>query len=143
MSNISFKLKKVPSALTSRRLYSASVQTNGVVGHDELAESLAERTKQDVNLWKYFLNMLANEIDGQLLAGNRVKLGNLMTGFAVRGTFSNEDDEFDPSKHRLVATLRILDPLRSTIAAIVPKNVTRESRAPDVAQLKDLADKAV
>ena len=38
MNNMTFKLKKVSSALTSKRLYRASVQSNGVVGHDELAE---------------------------------------------------------------------------------------------------------
>ena len=124
MSNITFKLEKVSSALTSKRLYRASVQANGIVGHDELAERLAERTKQDANLWKYFLNMLADEIDGQLLEGNRVKLGRLLMGFSIRGTFANEDDPFDPKKHRLVTTLRMLDPLKSAIAKAVPENIT-------------------
>ena len=124
MNNITFKLKKVPSALTSKRLYRASVQTNGIVGHDELAERLAERTKQDANLWKYFLNTLADEIDGQLLEGNRVKLGHLLMGFSIRGTFSNEDDQFDPKKHRLVTTLRMLDPLKASIAEAIPENIT-------------------
>ena len=124
MNNVTFKLEKVSSALTSKRLYRASVQANGIVGHDELAERLAERTKQDANLWKYFLSMLADEIDGQLLEGNRVKLGRLLMGFSIRGTFTNEDDQFDPGKHRLVTTLRMLDPLKSAIADAVPENVT-------------------
>lgn len=124
MNNITFKLEKVSSALTSKRLYRASVQANGIVGHDELAERLAERTKQDANLWKYFLSTLADEIDGQLLDGNRIKLGRLLMGFSIRGTFANEDDPFDPAKHRLVTTLRLLDPLKSAIADAVPENVT-------------------
>ena len=62
MNNMTFKLKKVSSALTSKRLYRASAQSNGVVGHDELAERLAERTKQDTNLWKHFLDTLTDEI---------------------------------------------------------------------------------
>ena len=37
MSNIAFKLNKVSSALTSKRLYRASVQSAGVAGHEELA----------------------------------------------------------------------------------------------------------
>jgi hypothetical protein len=124
MNNITFKLKKVSSALTSKRLYRASVQANGIVGHDELAERLAERTKQDANLWKYFLNTLADEIDGQLLEGNRIKLGRLLMGFSIRGTFANEDDPFDPEKHRLVTTLRMLAPLKSAIVEAVPENIT-------------------
>ena len=124
MSNITFKLEKVSSALTSKRLYRASVQANGIVGHDELAECLAERTKQDANLWKYFLNTLADEIDRQLLEGNRVKLGRLLMGFSIRGVFTNEDDQFDPEKHRLVTTLRMLDPLKASIAEAIPENIT-------------------
>ena len=124
MNNITFKLKKISSALTSKRLYRASVQSNGVVGHDELAKRLAERTKQDANLWKYFLSTLADEIDEQLLEGNRIKLGRLLMGFSIRGTFTSEDDQFDPVKHRLVTTLRMLDPLKSAIAEAVPENVT-------------------
>ena len=97
---------------------------NGIVGHDELSERLAERTKQDANLWKYFLAMLADEIDRQLLEGNRIKLGRLLMGFSIRGMFVNEDDLFDPEKHRLVTTLRMLGPLKSAIAEAVPENVT-------------------
>ena len=124
MNNMTFKLEKVSSALTSKRLYRASVQANGIVGHDELSERLAERTKQDANLWKYFLDILTDEIDRQLLEGNRIKLGRLLMGFSIRGTFANEDDPFDPEKHRLVTTLRMLDPLKSAIAEAVPENVT-------------------
>ncbi len=124
MKSITFSLKRVPSALTGRQLYRASVQANGIVGHEELAELMAERTRQDASLWRYFLDVLGNEIDAQLLNGNRVKLGRLLTGFAIRGTFANEDDEFDPERHHLVATVQMLDPLREKMSAAVPENVT-------------------
>ena len=124
MNNIAFQLKKVPSALTSRQIYRASVQSAGTVGHEELATLIAERTKQDVKLWKYFLDVLADEVDNQLLQGNCVRLGHLLLGFAIRGTFANEDDEFDPANHRLVTTVRLFDPLKSKMAAEVPENVT-------------------
>lgn len=124
MSKITFKLEKVSSALTSKRLYRASVQSAGTVGHEELAALLADRTKQDAKLWKYFLDVLADEIDDQLLQGNCVKLGRLLMGFAIRGTFANEDDEFDPATHQLVATMRMLNPLKSKMAAEIPENVT-------------------
>ena len=124
MSNITFKLKKVSSALTDKRLYRASVQSASTIGHEELAALMAQRTKQDAKLCKYFLDVLSDEIDAQMLEGTRVKLGCLLMGFSIRGTFANEDDEFDPKKHRLVATLRMLDPLKSKMAEAVPENVT-------------------
>ena len=124
MSNITFKLKKVPSALTSKRLYRASVQSAGVAGHAELAARIAERTKIDAKMLEYILDVLADEIDEHLLNGDRVRLGRIHLGFAIRGTFANEDDEFDPATHRLVATLRMLDPLKSKMAAEIPENVT-------------------
>ena len=124
MNSIAFSLKKVPNALTDKHLYRASVQANGIVGHEELAKIMAERTKQDASLWKYFLDVLSGEIDNQMLEGNRIKLGRLFTGFAIRGTFNSEDDQFDPEKHQLVATVRMLDPLRNAMDAVVPENVT-------------------
>ena len=123
MNKIVYSLTKVSDALTDKTLYCAHVQTNGTLGVDELAERLAERTKQDVSLWKYFLDALGAEIRSQLLAGYRVNLGQLSTGFAIRGSFMNEDDQFDPTRHRLVATVRTLDPLKSALGAVSPENV--------------------
>ena len=124
MDNIMYSLTKVPDALTDKTLYFAHVQTNGTLGRDELAERLAERTKQDASLWKYFLDALSEEIKTQLLAGYRINLGQLTTGFAIRGAFMSEDDVFDPARHQLVATVRTLDPLRSAMSAVSPENVT-------------------
>ena len=123
MSNITFKLNKVSSALTSKRLYRASVQSAGVAGHEELAAHIAGRTKIDAKMIKYILDVLADEIDEHLLDGCRVRIGRLQLGFAIRGTFANEDDEFDPARHRLVATMRMFDPLKGKMAAEVPENV--------------------
>ena len=124
MDNIIFSLSKVPDAITDRAVYTAHVQTNGTLGRDELSERLAERTKQDVSLWKYFLDALSEEIGIQLIAGYRINLGQLTTGFAIRGAFRSEDDMFDPERHQLVATVRALDPLRSAMSAVLPENVT-------------------
>ena len=124
MDNIVFSLTRVSDAITDRTLYRASVQTNGTLGRDELAERLAERTKQDVSLWKYFLDALSDEIGIQLLAGYRINLGQLTTGFAIRGAFMSEDEAFDPARHQLVATIRTLDPLRGAMSAVLPENVT-------------------
>ena len=124
MDNIIFSLTRVSDAITDRTLYRANVQTNGTLGRDELAERLAERTKQDVSLWKYFLDALSEEIGIQLIAGYRINLGQLTTGFAIRGSFMSEDEAFDPARHQLVATIRTLDPLRGAMSAVLPENVT-------------------
>ena len=124
MDNIIFSLSKVPDAITERTVYTAHVQTNGTLGRDELAERLAGRTKQDVSLWKYFLDALSDEIMTQLLAGYRINLGQLTTGFAIRGSFMSEDEAFDPARHQLVATIRTLDPLKGAMSAVSPENVT-------------------
>jgi len=124
MDNIIFSLTKVSEALTDKTLYFAHVQTNGTIGRDELAELLAERTKQDVSLWKYFLDAFSDELSTQLLAGYRINLGQLSTGFAIRGAFKSEDDTFDPERHQLIATVRTLDPLKSRMAEVSPTNIT-------------------
>ena len=124
MDNIIFSLTRVSDAITDKTLYRANVQTNGTLGRDELAERLAERTKQDVSLWKYFLDALSDEIGIQLLAGYRINLGQLTTGFAIRGAFMSEDEAFDPARHQLVATIRTLDPLKGAMSAVLPENVT-------------------
>ena len=124
MNNITFSLNKVSKAVTKQPLYRASVQSNVLIDHAGLAERMAERTKQDAALWKYFIDVLSEEIDNQLLEGNRIKLGRFVTGFAIHGSFASEDEEFDPDRHKLVATVRMREPLKDKLAKIVPKNVT-------------------
>ena len=124
MDNIIYSLTRVSDAITDKVVYRANVQTNGTIRRDELAALMAARTKQDASLWKYFLDALSDEIGIQLLAGYRINLGQLCTGFAIKGSFMSEDEAFDPERHQLVATVRTLDPLRSAISAIRPENVT-------------------
>ena len=124
MDNIVFSLTRVSDAITDKTLYRASVQTNGTIGRDELAKRLAERTKQSASLWRYFLDALSDELAEQLLADYRVNLGQLTTGFAIRGAFMSEDEAFDPARHQLVATVRTLDPLKGAMSAVRPENVT-------------------
>ena len=124
MDNIVFSLTRVSDAITDKTLYRASVQTNGTIGRDELAKRLAERTKQSASLWRYFLDALSDELAEQLLAGYRVNLGQLTTGFAIRGAVMSEDEAFDPARHQLVATVRTLDPLKGAMSAVRPENVT-------------------
>ena len=122
--NIAFSLFRVPKAITEKPVYRAVVQANSILDHEELAKRIAARTKQEASLWKYFLDVLASEIETQLLAGNRVNLGRFAMSLAIRGKFDSEDEGFDPSKHKLAAVLRILKPFKDTIEAVVPENVT-------------------
>ena len=141
MKSVTFALKKVSSALTDKQLYRASVQSNAIVGHEELAKLMAERTKQDAATWRYFLDVLSDEIDRQLLEGNGVKLGRLLTGFSIRGTFTSEDERFNPKRHQLLVTLRTLDPLRKSLSAAVPENVIATGLTCLVSSVMDSATK--
>ena len=124
MDSIAFSLTRVSDAITDKTLYRASVQAKGTLGRDELAERMAARTRQEASLWRYFLDALSEEIGAQLLAGYRINLGQLSTGFAIKGSFLSEDEAFDPARHQLIATVRTLDPLRSSMLALSPENVT-------------------
>ena len=124
MSNIAFSLVKVSKGITQKPFYRAVVQSNGVVETDELAELMATRTKQEASLFRYFLNVLSEELETQLLEGRKVKLGRLEMNLAIRGTFTSEDEEFDSAKHKLATVVRALNPFRGTMAAVVPENVT-------------------
>ena len=125
MDNIAFSLTRVSKALSKKSVYRAVVQTNAVFGHEELAKRMAERTKQDAEYWKYIIDVLSNEIETQLLAGNRVNLGRFAMFLAIRGAFASEDAEFDPAKHRLAAIMRPQKDLRKAMDSIVPENVTK------------------
>ena len=124
MDSIAFSLTRVSDAITDKTLYRASVQAKGTLGRDELAERMAARTRQEASLWRYFLDALSEEIGLQLLAGYRINLGQLTTGFAIKGSFMSEDEAFDPERHQLIATVRTLDPLKSAMSAVLPENVT-------------------
>ena len=122
--NIGFSLQRVSKALSAKPYYRAVVQTKGIYGNEELAERLAERTKEAAVHWRYFLDALSGEIETLLLEGNRVTLGRLAMGLAIRGSFTSEDEEFDPSKHSLATVVRALKPFKDKLEAVVPENVT-------------------
>ncbi len=124
MATINYSLTPVSTEITGGdKLWRANVQTNGTVDADALAQKLADKTKQDKSLAVYFLNALNEELEKQILAGYRVNLGQLSTGFAIKGAFLSADDRFDPARHQLVATIRTLDPLKSALDNVSPENV--------------------
>ena len=123
-NNIAFSLQRVSKALSAKPYYRAVVQAKGIFGNEELAERLAERTKEAAANWRYFLNVISNEIETLLLEGNRVNLGRLGMSLAIRGSFASEDEEFDPSKHSLAAVVRALKPFKDKLESVVPENLS-------------------
>jgi len=124
MNKLIYSLTPVSTEFTGgAKVYRAVVQTNGTINQDQLATTLAEKTKQDKSLVQYFLLALNEELETQILNGYRVNLGQLRTGFAIKGSFTSEDDRFDAARHTLVATVNALDPLKSALAAIGAENV--------------------
>ena len=122
--NIEFSLHRVSKALSEKPYYRAIVQTKGIYGNEELAERLAERTKEAAVHWRYFLDALSSEIETLLLEGNRVNFGRFAMSLAIRGSFSSEDEEFDPSKHSLAAVVRTLKPFKDKLEVVVPENMS-------------------
>lgn len=125
MNKLMFSLTPVSEEFTgSADVYRASVITNGTIDQEQLATAIAERTKQDHSLAFYFILALNEELEKQIKAGYRVNLGQLSTGFAIRGSFTSEDDRFDPKRHTILPTIRALDPLKSALNEIGAENIT-------------------
>ena len=125
MNAITFSLVPVPEEIAAgRKVYRAYVKTNGTVDRETLVAALAKKTGQDISLAGYFVDAL-NEILGEkIVAGYRVNLGQLSTGFSIKGSFVSEDDRFDPRRHSVVPTVQALDPLKSALAAVGADNIT-------------------
>ena len=124
MATFTYSLTKVPDSFSGKTVYRGNVQTNGTLDKEMIAQRLAVRTKQDVALWRYFLDALNDELANEILAGYRVNLGQLSTGFAIKGSFQSEDERWDAEKHELIPTVRTLEPLHSALKAVKPENIT-------------------
>ena len=125
MDGIMFSLVPVADEISpNKKVDRAIVKTNGTKGKDELAKALAEKTGQDISLANYFLDALNEILAKEILAGYRVNLGQLSTGFAIEGSFTSEDDRFDARRHKVKATVKALDPLKSALAEVGADNIT-------------------
>ena len=125
MDGIMFSLVAVPEEIAGgKKVYRAYVKTNGTVDKEALAKALAEKTGQDVSLANYFLDALNEILAKEIVAGYRVNLGQLSTGFSIKGSFQSEDDRFDPKRHSVQPTIQALDPLKSALAAVGADNIT-------------------
>ncbi len=125
MATITYSLTPVSTEFTGtdNQVFRANVQTNGTINAEEFALRLAKKTKLDPSFARYFLQAFAEELRSQILAGYRVHLGQISTGFAIKGAFKSEDDRFDPARHTLIATIRTLDPLNSALSEVQPDNI--------------------
>ena len=122
---IMFSLVPVADEISpNKKVYRAIVKTNGTKGKEALAKALAEKTGQDISLANYFLDSLNEILAREILAGYRVNLGQLSTGFSIEGSFTSEDDRFDAKRHRVKATVQTLDPLKSALASVGADNIT-------------------
>ena len=125
MDGIMFSLVAVPEEIAGgKKVYRAYVKTNGTVDKEALAKALAEKTGQDISLANYFLEALNEILAKEIVAGYRVNLGQLSTGFSIKGSFQSEDDRFDPKRHSVQPTIQALDPLKSALAAVGADNIT-------------------
>ena len=125
MDGIMFSLVAVPEEIAGgKKVYRAYVKTNGTVDKEALAKALAEKTGQDVSLANYFLEALNEILAKEIVAGYRINLGQLSTGFSIKGSFQSEDDRFDPKRHSVQPTIQALDPLKSALAAVGADNIT-------------------
>ena len=125
MNGIMFSLVAVPEEIAGgRKVYRAYVKTNGTIEKEALVKALAEKTGQDISLANYFLDALNEILAKEIVAGYRVNLGQLSTGFAIKGSFASEDDRFDPKRHSVLPTVQALDPLKSALAAVGADNIT-------------------
>ena len=143
MDAIMFSLVPVADEISpNKKVYRAIVKTNGTKGKDELAKALAEKTGQDISLANYFLDALNEILAKEIVAGYRVNLGQLSTGFSIKGSFTSEDDRFDPKRHAVNPTIQALDPLKSALATVGADNIT-VGLACRVGSLMDFVTKAL
>ena len=125
MDGITFSLVPVADEISpNRKVYRAIVKTNGTIDKEALAKALAEKTGQDISLANYFLDALNEILAKEIVAGYRVNLGQLSTGFSIKGSFTSEDDRFDPKRHSVQPTVQALEPLKSALAAVGADNIT-------------------
>ena len=124
-NGIMFSLVAVPDEIAGgKKVYRAYVKTNGTIDKEALAKALAEKTGQDTSLASYFLDALNEILAKEIVAGYRVNLGQISTGFSIKGSFTSEDDRFDPKRHAVNPTIQALDPLKSALAAVGADNIT-------------------
>jgi len=122
-----FKNTKVSAELVPEgvdQLYQGHVVKAEAVSTDALAERIASRLKVDISVVRNILSAFGKQIEVAIASGERPVLdGVFTTRFVVNGAFDSEDDVWDASRNALGLAFITLDPVKSSVASIVPTNV--------------------
>jgi len=106
------------------QLYQGHVVKSDAVNAEALSQRVAERLKVDVAVVRNILSAFAAQLDDAIRNGERpVFDGVFTTRFVVNGSFDSEDDAWDASRNSLGLAFVTLDPVKGSVAGIVPTNV--------------------
>jgi len=120
--NTQVSAELVPEGVS--QLYQGHVVKSDAVSTEALAGRIAERLKVDVSVARNVVAAFAAEIDDAIRNGERpVFDGVFTTRFVVSGAFDSEDDAWDASRNSVGLAFVTLDPVKGSVAAIVPTNV--------------------
>jgi len=112
----------LPEGVT--QLYQGHVVKSDPVSTEELAQRVANRLKVDVNVVRNCISAFAAQINDCIAAGERpVFDGVFQSRITVNGSFESEDDVWDASRNSLGLAFVTVDPVKSSVAGIVPTNV--------------------
>jgi len=106
------------------QLYQGHVVKSDAVGTDELAARAASRLKMDASVVRNAVAAFAAQIDEAIRNGERPLVdGVFTTRFVINGSFDSEDDAWNASRNSLGLAFVTLDPVKGSVAEIVPTNV--------------------
>jgi len=127
MANLQFKATKVCDDLLPEgvsQLYQGHIVKSDQVDTSSLAERVATRTRFDLAVVRNIIASFGDEMLAAVRSGERpVVEGLFTTRFVVNGSFTSEDDTWDPARHSVGLAFIVLDPTKSAISEITPLNV--------------------
>jgi len=122
-----FKNTKVSDELVPEgvsQLYQGHVVKSDPIGTDALAERVANQLKFDGSMVRNIIGAFGSQINACIKDGERpVFDGVFTTRYVVNGSFDSEDDVWDASRNSLGLAFITLDPVKGSVAEIVPTNV--------------------
>jgi len=106
------------------RLYQGHVAKAEAATTAMLAERTATRLKMDGSVVRNVIAAFAAQITDAVKNGERPVFDNVFsTRFVINGSFDTEDDVWDASRNSVGLAFVTLDPVKGSIADIVPTNV--------------------
>ncbi len=131
------KLATVPDG------YRAQVEHHSSIGLPELADAIARpgSTVTRAEILAYQEEFLT-EVLRLLVAGHRIVLDYLIISLSIEGVFTDEDDVFDPARHRVRVVTTPNLRLRQVAADIQPQKVAPARRQPTFDLIEDFQSDA-